>query len=201
MLLKKNKNKIFFVHIPRTGGRYITNLFMRNGFEFLSCDEFSFVKGINQRHLHHDLLQNFNIYNNNKKFTIVRNPLSRFVSATSVDMDTNRNKHKFKLNTVNNVIEYIKFQQERYSYSINWFRPQHEFISKDCLIWRYEDNFKEDFTNFIFKNFKIDLIVDEKIATWKVYYDYCPKININKSIKKAVEIIYKKDYEMFYKHI
>jgi len=130
MLLKKNKNKIFFVHIPRTGGRYITNLFMRNGFEFLSCDEFSFVKGINQRHLHHDLLQNFNIYNNNKKFTIVRNPLSRFVSATSVDMDTNRNKHKFKLNTVNNVIEYIKFQQERYSYSINWFRPQHEFISK-----------------------------------------------------------------------
>jgi hypothetical protein len=196
MLLKKNKNKIFFVHIPRTGGRYVTNLFMRNGFDFLFCDEFSFFKGINQRHLHHNYLKNFSVYKNNKKLAIIRDPLNRFISAASVDMDTNRDKHKFKLNTVDNVIEYIKFQQERYSYSTNWFRPQHEFISDDCFIWRYEDSFKKNFNNFIYKNFKVDLIVDEKISPWKVYYDYCPKIKITKVIEKAVKMVYEKDYQI-----
>ena len=196
MLLKKNKNKVFFVHIPRTGGRYVINLFMRNGFEFLSCDKFGFVKGVDQRHLHHDLLKNFNSYINNKKLTIIRDPLSRFVSAASVDMNINKNKHKFKLNTVDNVIEYIKFQQERYSYCTNWFKPQHEFISDDCFIWRYEDDFKKDFTNFIYKNFKVNLIVAEKISPWKVYYDYCPKIKVTKPIEKAIKMVYEKDYQI-----
>ena len=95
-----------------------------------------------------------------------------------------------------NTPKIVKFQQERYSYSTNWFRPQHEFISDDCFIWRYEDSFKKNFNNFIYKNFKVDLIVDEKISPWKVYYDYCPKIKITKAIEKAVKMVYEKDYQI-----
>ena len=198
MLLKKKKNKIFFVHIPRTGGRYITNLFIRNNFILTPFNDYGFYKGIDERHLHHEYLKDFDIYNKTKKLVIVRNPLDRFLSACSVDMNLNAKKHKFKLNSVKNVIDYIKFQQDRYSFYINWFRPQYEFVFKNSYIWKYEDEFKDNFINFINKKFNINLIVDDKIPNWKVNYDYCPKIKTNKAIEQAVKIVYKKDYKMFY---
>ena len=43
---------------------------------------------------------------------------------------------------------------------------------------------------------KIDLIVDEKISPWKVYYDYCPKIKVTKPIEKAIKMVYEKDYQI-----
>lgn len=200
MLFKKNKESIFFIHVPRTGGRYVTNLFIRNDFSLIPFyqDGYNFYKGIDDRHLHHEYLKDFNIYNKSKKLVIVRDPLKRFISAASVDININKEKHKFKLNNIENVIDYIKFQQDRYSFYINWFRPQHEFVSKDCFIWKHEDGLETNFINFIYKNFNISLIADEKITPWKVDYDYCPTIKETKAIKEAVKIFYKKDYEKFY---
>ena len=158
MLLEKNNKKIFFIHIPRTSGRYITNLFFKNGFKSFELNNFNLYKGIEERHLHHTYLKEFDSYNTNKKLTVVRDPLSRFVSAATIDMYLNKDsRHNFKLETIKNVLDYIEFQQTRASFHNNWFRPQYEFISKDCKIWKLENKINNKFLNFIKKKYDINL--------------------------------------------
>jgi hypothetical protein len=196
MLLEKNKEKIFFVHIPRTGGRYATNMFLKNGFKTFELYGYSLYKGIEDRHLHHEYLKEFDCYNNTQKFAIVRDPLSRFIGAATVDMSLNKNLHNLKLTTTKDVLNYIQFQQNRYSFFNNWFRPQYEFVSKDCKIWKLENGLKDNFLSFIKKEYNINLKFYD--IPWKYEYDGLKKIRINKAIKEAVKIVYKKDYERFY---
>ena len=83
MLLSNDRIKLFFVHIPRTAGRYVKNLFISNNFKEINLTKSLFYKGIESIHLHDDLLKNFKEYNQNKKFTIIRNPLKRLQSILS----------------------------------------------------------------------------------------------------------------------
>jgi len=196
MLLKKNNVEIFFVHIPRTAGRYVSNLFINNNFKSIQLDSYEKYNGIEERHLHHDLLKCFDKYNKSKKFTIIRNPLERFISSVTIDMGLNKNHKSFDFSLIENIIEYVDLNKSRYSFHNNWFRSQHEFISKDCKIWRYEDGFGDSFVKFIKNSFNIKIELCE--VNWKHSYDdVFEKINITQEIKKAIKKIYSEDYRIF----
>ena len=108
----KDNLNFFFVHIPRTGGRYVKELLLSNQFKSdFNCPGKVFYKNIEIMHLHESLLNDFNMYKKSKKFSVVRNPLSRFISATSIDLSYNR-YFDWKLNTVDNVLDYITFQKK-----------------------------------------------------------------------------------------
>jgi len=196
MLLKKNNIEIFFVHIPRTAGRYVTNLLKSNNFQPISLDTRENYNGIEEIHLHHKLLNHFDEYNRSKKLTIVRDPLNKFVSSATIDIGLHKRNSNLEFNSVENIISYINLQKNKYSFHTNWFRPQHEFISKDCKIWKYENGFKDDFIKFLKKNFNIEINICE--VDWKTNYDdVYKKINITDKIKETIKSIYKEDYNLF----
>jgi hypothetical protein len=80
LISKKNIKPLYFVHIPRTGGRYIRDLFENNNFllNFYDFREYFMNKEI--PHLHYPLYSKFTNYGEIPQFTIVRNPLNRFIS-------------------------------------------------------------------------------------------------------------------------
>lgn len=184
MFFKKEDKKIFFVHIPRTGGRFIKALLLSNKFktEFI----YTIYKGIENHHLHHNLLIDFKEYNDNPKFTIIRNPYERTRSILSIIK--RRNNTEKNLEVLLNSL---------FNKNINnWLRPQSEFIGKDCKIWKYENNFKKNFINWLNNNFNLNLIYKKVNYTIFDYDKYC-KINMSNDIKKLTEKLYKKDIELY----
>lgn len=196
----KDDLNVYFVHIPRTGGRYVKKLLLSNHFKSnFNCPGKTYYKGIEVMHLHESLLNEFNVYKNSKKFTIVRNPLSRFISAASIDLNVNLSIN-WKFDTVNNVLDYITFQKNGHgSCTNNWFRSQWEFVSENCLVWKFEDGFGENFKNFLLD--KLNLSLSNLNVSWKGEVDKSlNSINFNTEIiKKAVSIAYKIDYDKFYR--
>jgi len=193
MLLKKNNTEFFFVHIPRTAGRYVSKLFEKNNFKFADLSSFEKYCGVEKVHLHHDLLKDFDKYNKSKKFTIVRDPLEKFISAATIDLGLNKKNFSLEFDSIQNILNYVKLNNEKSSN--NWFRPQHEFISEDCKIWKYEDGFFNKFSKFIFDNFNIQIKFFD-VDCKNSYDDVFKKINVTKKIKEAIKIIYKKDYDI-----
>ena len=194
----KDDLNFYFVHIPRTGGEYVKTLLTSNEFKSnFNCFPRVYYKGVEIMHLHESLLLDFNIYKNSKKFTIVRNPLSRFISAANIDFNLN-SYLKWKLNTVDNVLDYITFQKNGDSSRNNWFRSQYEFISKDCSVWKFEDGFGKNFQKFLLN--KLNIPLHNLNINWKNPYKNINLINFNlEIIQKAVSIAYKIDYDKFYR--
>lgn len=203
MYFSNNDQNIFFVHIPRTGGRYIKQLLQLNqpvnNMVILEPHwyETNYIyKGKEIMHLSHELLVDFNSYKKSKKFAVVRDPLSRFISATQIEFNSNLN-YNWKLDTVDKVLDYITFQQNCASYN-NWYKPQHEFVSEDCLVYKFENGFKENFKTFMSNNFNItltymDLHWEDTMKKKYVLIDFNTNI-----IQEAVRIAYKNDYDRFY---
>jgi hypothetical protein len=196
----KDDLNVYFVHIPRTGGRYVKKLLLSNQFKSnFNCPGETHYKGIEIMHLHESLLNDFNVYKNSKKFTIVRNPLSRFISAASIDLAVNLSVN-WKLDTVDNVLDYITFQKNGCGSCRNsWFRPQWEFVNKNCLVWKFEDGFGENFKKFLLENLNIKL--HNLNVNWKNPLDKkLQPINLDMEIvQQAISIAYKTDYDRFYR--
>jgi hypothetical protein len=199
MLIFKTKTKpLYFIHIPRTGGRYIRDLFLNNNFliNFYRYDEHFMGKEI--PHLHYPFYNKFTNFGKIPQFTIVRNPVTRFISTffASIKKDyLNINVNEIFENKNN--FEKFMFQQfSEINYNTNWFLPQVNFINSSCKIWKFEDGFGVDFFKWLKKNFKIE-IKDNGFEYKKLHYDFYKK---NKLPNKSIDLIknfYKQDFKLF----
>ena len=183
-------NNIYFVHIPRTGGRFITDLFKINK-HHVRLDSFIFWKGQEVPHLtypHYEIFLNFLEC---QKFTIVRNPVDRFVSAINDYYILNEK-----------TIEKMFMNQETFNMYINnyivnenngnWFVPQINFLNYDVKIYRFEDGFEENLFKWIFDNLNI------KINTTMMnnYNSKIKNIDLTNKQKQFVENYYYKDFKI-----
>ena len=85
MLINKS---IYFVHIPRTGGRYIKELIKFNNHICILGDYVQW----NNKEVSHLCFPDYEVFLNFlecQKFTVVRNPIDRFVSAINSDVRLN----------------------------------------------------------------------------------------------------------------
>ena len=74
--------RFLFVHIPRTAGRFLEENFKENGFEPEQI-LWKSVDGIEIAHFHNELyLKHFDDLGSIPHFTIVRNPIDRFMSCS-----------------------------------------------------------------------------------------------------------------------
>ena len=112
-------NAIQFRHIPRTGGRFLYNLFLKNN---QKCVDHNFDMSFNNVEIPHlNALQTncfyLKMFDN---FTVVRNPLDRFISclATSNTVDKKLIKKMFE-NKTNFFTTVNKLRQQ--SITNNWF--------------------------------------------------------------------------------
>ena len=197
-----DKEKLIFIHIPKTAGTSLAFYFDKNT-EDLIPDKYGVLK--------HDKIkviktkiQNHKEY---KKFTIVRNPYDRMVSwYFYLKNECLQSGLPLEKAFPCNFIQWIKdpygslyAKQKLNIYkngkdiNMGYLDPQYTFLDKDVVVLKYE-NLNNDLNNFFKKEIKLPI----KNSTNHEYY-------LNYYNKYALEIvydIYKEDFKRFnYKRI
>jgi hypothetical protein len=141
-------NRVLFLHIPRTGGRFLSYNFQKHYY----CTSWNFKeKWFNKEVPHLNMIENNAYYVSTRMydtFTIVRNPIDRFMSAICY---TNRVNKKCLSYMFENETSFFKTVNDlRLNNSLsNWFEPQVNFIDYDTHIWKYENGFKTEFNQWL----------------------------------------------------
>ena len=193
---KETGNKFFFIHIPRTAGRFLVENLGSHGCEIVhpfidspisltSPYVKQTIEGIEMLHAHRSIYNKWNKVKDISHFTIVRNPIDRFFSASA------RPDLNLSLSYVEDWNNFNKeFSKKHYR---NWFRPQHEFVSSETKIWKYENGFGKDFCNWI---------SDITSFLFTVKSSHYQKIETKAKFKKTKALIdnikkfYRKDFQL-----
>ena len=188
-------NSVYFIHIPRNAGRWITKLFSENGYDlkFNFFDERILIKNkIFAMELPHLSYPEYTILfkeKNTKCFTIIRDPVTRFKSLLK---DKKYDLDKIFYNKDN----FIDFVNERIMFSSgNWFLPQVNFITKDTFLWRLENDLKKDFFDWLYVNFGFTFEKTDVLYDAKEQLD-AREIILNKKQINLIKEYYYKDYKI-----
>jgi len=198
-LFKKDDVSIYQPHIPRTGGRYIIELFLQNGFQVFHRGFEHHVRGIEIPHLHYPLYNFLEGVPDSKKIAVVRNPYDRFISEIKTQYFVRSYPSTFfeMIKDKEWLFSFLDFERDVDSYVTNWFRPQHEFIEDDTLVYKFEDGLDENFVNFINANLNLGIEYSEGIEYDFTEQEYSAKnlnIDIDPIVRKHIEEYYKEDY-------
>lgn len=199
-LFTKNDFKVFHIHIPRTGGRYIKEVLSQNGYDLSHNNYEDSVYGISAMHLHYPLYEWLEDVKHSNQFAIIRDPFTRFASAAHCMinewyLDTEDQVYS-SLETEEGLEYFIDYHAATTRYNSNWMRHQYEFLSDKSLVYRYEDGLTKNFISWFNDNFNDNI----------EYKEYCyygdanelkeNKIKGNKIIQANIEKYYAKDYEL-----
>lgn len=198
-LFTKENKKIFHIHIPRTGGRYVKEVLLQNDYEINHDDYEQSIYGISIMHLHYPLYEMLEDVSSSNQFAIVRDPFTRFASAAHcmikewyLDME---DQIYSNLESKEGLFQFIEYHAITKRYNANWMRPQQEFLSNKTLIYRYEDGLGKNFIDWFNQQF------DSKIEYKEYSYFGDPKelldnkIKENKKIESLIKDYYAKDYD------
>ena len=116
---KETRKRFFFIHVPRTAGRFLQENIKQNGFE-PEQSIWKAIDGVETAHLHRELYEKNLDVENIPHISIVRDPLERYISLKS----------------------YICHPK-------GWFRPQVDYVSDKTHVWYFEDGFNDNFSNWL----------------------------------------------------
>ena len=197
--------KVFFAHIPRTAGRYVdANLLWRNNFTWDEIDldtgngVMTVLHGEEIAHWHKDLYEEHLNVKDIPNFSIVRNPVDRFISGSIYlkRLYGNDSQEQFEdPHLFFSMIANIPLVDP--SFSANWFRSQVDFMSENTKIWKYEDGMGENFVNWLGDLIGVDLKFDEDIDYPKSK-DEGNKLDKTSKLIDNLRQLYRKDIEQFY---
>jgi len=146
--------RFHFIHIPRTGGRFIEVNLKNNGWEAEPIEVYgiphyqhSFIEDCEIAHFHRELYEKYCDIEGIPQIAVVRNPIDKFFSAsiymTQVYgpqiMTQVEDEEKFFY-----MLENFPFPE-----TLNWWRSQVEFLSEDTHIWKYEDGLGPKFSKWV----------------------------------------------------
>lgn len=199
----KNNKTIFFSHIPKTGGTSIDAYLCSGGYEK------TFWGGYNDKtiSLHHRqakdefLLNEKNKYNIIYQFTVVRDPIERFISEFfSRQSDYGyRSCEDFHLF----VVRMIEYFEKNPSINDNHIRPQKDFIHDRMDVFKFGEwnnlinklkSLDNDFPNHIIHMNHINNSLGCKTST-----DHVKKLGweLKKETVDIIKNFYKIDYTSF----
>lgn len=134
----KDNQKILYVHVPKTAGSSVLELFKENGYEVSYFDEGSIkpYKGLcGSQHIHAELIkQEFNLADFSYIFSIYRDPVERLISEYTWRCSKGGQKYpSFKY-----WVELIFDLYEQNNYvNDNHIRPQSEFYFDECDVYDF----------------------------------------------------------------
>ena len=157
------KKLLLFIHIPKTGGTYIENEFLKNGYlvgQYLKNGSF-YIDNFrcNKWHTPTKYLHDID-FNNFIVFTVVRDPMSRFLSEVNYSKFPYYYREKIK--DINTFIRYY-FKSDKITYDgdchlvpqIEYFRDKNGKKIENVL---KQENLNEDLEIFI-KKFNLDIVL------------------------------------------
>lgn len=124
--------KLFFIHIPKTSG---TSLYANLAKNNVPVENFITSCNISSHHYHIDIIPQE--YLNYKRFTILRDPWDRTISAYCY---RNKKQNIIDIDHFNKwlYITFVKFKKNRSVWD-NHFRTQSEFIDSKTKIFLFND--------------------------------------------------------------
>ncbi|MCK8066921.1 sulfotransferase family 2 domain-containing protein [Cobetia sp. 1CM21F] len=184
----KDGKSIHFVHIPKSAGTSIQQLFVDNNYSvYLFNKKNMFDFPCCPQHFHNELNDYLNILDCYYSFTIVRDPLSRILS-----------EYRFRGMPEKNIsfdvfvrAAFMLYKLNKYCFD-NHIRPQHEFISDGIKVYKYEDGVNSILLSLEAKGIvKIPEIIPHK------YKSKSEQLCLTSDTLKRVYDFYDKDYNLF----
>jgi len=198
----KTHGRFFFIHIPRTAGRFLVENFWRNDYDIehhltkerikekeMSNYLWTPAEGVEISHTHYSLYSKWKNIKDLPSITIVRNPIDRFFSASGRIAPGLQSSFE-NWTTYENF-----FSKEALTKIHNWWRPQHEFVSPHTKIWKYEDGFGKNFCDWINNILPVDISITPQ-PTEKHPYDGSKLIKTKPLIDNTKKF-YRQDFEKF----
>ena len=187
--------RFLFVHIPRTAGRFLEENFKENGFEPEQI-LWKSVDGIEVAHFHNELyLKHFDDLGSIPHFTIVRNPIDRFMSC-SIFLTRMYGEDIQEMMEdpmmFSSMLENFPLTQ-----AVNWFRPQMDFITDDTNIWKFEDGFGSDFDEWLSEVLGVEYKTKD-VPYEKLAYGETKKLEKTAKLVNNITTLYRKDIEQLY---
>ena len=199
--------RFFFVHIPRTAGRFVEyNLVCVDKNECMwdqdENDKFntgfgimSVVHGAEVAHYHKEHYDKYLDVEGIPHFSIVRNPIDRFISGSMYI------KRKYG-DDIQELMEdemyfYSMLENMPVKESVNWYRPMVDFMSEKTHIWKFEDGFGDDFVSWLSGIIGIDLEFEHDVYYPKAQ-DESNKLEKTPKLIHNLKQLYRKDIEAFY---
>tara|TARA_Y100000590_G_C15556470_1_gene953010 strand:- start:299 stop:937 length:639 start_codon:yes stop_codon:yes gene_type:complete len=201
---KPTGKRIFFAHIPRTAGRFVeANLLWKNDFEWddVHLDNglgvMSKVNGIEIAHYHRGHYEKYLDVKDIPHFSIVRNPINRFISSSIYIKRVYEECQELMEDPMmfSSMLENMPFEE-----SVNWFRPQVDFMSDKTHIWKFEDCMGKEFFSWLSGIVGIDLEFDDNIEypTSKDEHYKDSRLEATPKLIHNLKTLYRKDIEQFY---
>ena len=192
--------RFLFVHIPRTAGRFFEQNLMK-GNDFVWDDDveidrqYKSIDGVELAHFHREYYEKYLDVKDIPHFSIVRNPIDRFISASIYIKRFCGDKAQEGVEDKNSFLYVLKSIPHRQS--LNWFRPQIDFLRSDTHIWKFEDGFGEDFVSWLSGIVGIDLEFTDDVE-YAVAPDEGNKLEKTPQLIDTLIHFYKQDIEQFY---
>ena len=187
--------RFLFIHIPRTAGRFLEENFKENGFEAEQI-LWKSVDGIEVAHFHNELyLKHFDDLGSIPHFTIVRNPVDRFMSC-SIFL-TRMYGDDIQEAMEDPMMFGSMLQNFPLTQAVNWFRPQIDFLTDDTNIWKFEDGFGSDFDEWMSEILGVEYTTKD-VQYEKLAYGETKKLEKTAKLVNNIMSLYRKDYEYLY---
>ena len=191
---KELDSRFLFVHIPRTAGRFFQSNLEENNFQ-LEHNANGSVDGIEVLHFHRDLYEKYLNVSDIPHISIIRNPIDRFFGASIF----------LKRMYGDDIQELVEDEAYFFSMldnfplteSVNWYRPQVDFISNKTHLWKYENGFGRDFSKWVSDILNVPFQVYD-VPYKKLSSDESNKLRKTDKLIDNIRKLYRKDFEQLY---
>ena len=193
--------RFLFVHIPRTAGRFFEQNLMK-GNDFVWDDDveidrqYKSIDGVELAHFHREYYEKYLDVKDIPHITIIRNPIDRFISCTIFlselygDLDDLLDDP---------MMFHSMLQNAPLSQSVNWFRPQIDFLSDKTHIWKFEDGFGDDFGKWVSHIVGVDIQMRSDMPVEKLPTDETRKVKRSAKLVNNIIGLYRNtDIEQLY---
>lgn len=201
---KDTGKRIFFAHIPRTAGRFVEANLLANGFEWgdshmdTGLGVMSVVNGVEIAHYHREHYQKYLNVSNIPHFSIVRNPITKFISGSIYLKRTYGDDIQSVMEDP--IMFPSMIQNLPFDGAWNWYRPQVDFLTNNTNIWYFENKIGHKFTTWLSDIIGINLKFKHTIDYPKSG-DEENKLKLTPALEKIIRSCYKRDYEVLFKNM
>lgn len=200
----KDDTSVLFIHIPKTGGTSLGEGLLKSGWKrtFYQSpgtdpDRYHLIR-VSQQHYHARLLRaTLRIPKFDLRFCMVRDPIARFRSEYAM-------RRQDPADGAEHVVD--AWAEERFARYAeeptlldNHLRPQHEFLVRDTVVYRYEDGL-EAAVDDLRDNHAIDINVELKRRTSSQSRPdrlSSRDVQISRRLEGRLRELYARDFEQF----
>lgn len=195
----ETKKRFFFIHIPRTGGRFVETNLENQGWVWddkVSVDKkYKSVDGIEVAHFHREYYEKYLDIQNIPHICIIRNPIDRFISASIY-------LKRLYGNDIQELMEnpmYFFSMLENFpiSESINWYRSQIDFLTEDTYVWKFENGLGENFSKWLSSIVGVEIEMNSNIEYIKSEDEH-NKLDKTPALIDNIRTLYRQDIGQLY---